>query len=248
MILTMIKRLPALLLLVACVLLVQQHSIEFWRTKAGLDYWQAMHWSVLLEAGSAWLITRRVWWQTIFALCLSLIVITGPLYQVSNELIVTLNAPANTIEIQTKLEALLVTQIEQQANSLETFNKNSETRAGWLGAIKDANTQLATNQEELKAFYESQLVAEEPTWVAAAILAMQAISLVIFQLLIIFTTRSGFAPVRHTRPAAKQQATKAKAQTHSKARKTASRPTTQGKSGLELVKAAAANMRQVRAA
>lgn len=239
MIMTIVKRVPAFALLVACVLLVQQHSIEFWQAKAGLDYWQALHWSILLEAGSAWLITRRVWWQTLFALCLSLIVIAGPLYQVSNELLVTLNAPANAIETQAKLETILLAQVDQQASSLETFNRNSETRAGWLGAIEGANAQLATNQGELKAFYQSQLVAEEPAWVAAAILGMQAISLVIFQLLIIFTTRTSFAPIQSAEVVNKPEAKRASGKAEAPVGK---------RNPLQLVKAAAANMRLVPAA
>ena len=83
-----ILRVPLLPLLILplAITLLQWHSVPFWQAQAG--FWPGLGWSALLELISLWLWFRpgRRWMRPM-AWATTLLLLAGPLYQVSDPLV-----------------------------------------------------------------------------------------------------------------------------------------------------------------
>ncbi|MBL4797619.1 MAG: hypothetical protein JKY50_09405 [Oleispira sp.] len=185
---THLPKAPAAILLIAAATLMQIHSIEFWMNQTG-DY-SGILWSLLLEGAALWLWASHNGWKSALGLVASLLVLAGPLYQVSSPAI-TQWQNSNTLPgLQIKQETVLLAEVVSLESSLAQYNDNSASRVGWSGRIDETKADLKTANAELKQFYKAQ---EQPVvmgWQSMAVIAMQAISLVLFQLLIVLTIRS----------------------------------------------------------
>ena len=183
-----LPKVPAAILLIAAATLMQIHSIEFWQSQAG-EY-SGILWSLLLEGAALWLWSSNNGWKSALGLVASLLVLAGPLYQVSEPAIKQWQSSNTLPELQIKQEAVLLAEIASLKSSLAQYNDNSANRVGWSGRIDKTKADLKTANTELKTLYAQQ---EKPTamgWQSISAIAMQAISLVLFQLLIVLTIRS----------------------------------------------------------
>ena len=179
---------PAAILLIAAATLMQVHSIEFWQSQAG-EY-SGVLWSLLLEGAALWLWSSHNGWKSALGLVASLLVLAGPLYQVSAPAVTQWQSSNSLPRLQVKQEAVLLAEIVSLESSLAQYNDNSASRVGWSGRIDKTKADLKTANAELKALYAQQEKPEPLAWQSIAAIGMQVISLVLFQLLIVLTIRS----------------------------------------------------------
>lgn len=174
-------------LLVAAMLLMQIHSIEFWTTYAGAT---GILWSLLLEGAALWLWSARSIGKNGLALVASLLVLAGPLYQVSLPVIDSYRASESGVISNTQTANVLRDEITSLQAALATYNDNSKTRVGWAARIDETQARLTTVQTELKQLLIAQAAPPAMAWQHTAVISMQAIALVIFQLVIVLAIRS----------------------------------------------------------
>ncbi|MFP4182227.1 MAG: hypothetical protein ACLFTX_06490 [Thiohalospira sp.] len=104
----------------------------------------------------------------------------GPVYHVSAPLVEELHQGAHADDTREARIDALDQRIEAQEASLERFLANSEQRAGWLPAIEDARAELA-DARQAKAELMSQAENAGMAWREQAIIVMQAVALMLFQ-------------------------------------------------------------------
>lgn len=183
-------KLPAILLLLGAIVLMQAHAWEFW---SQYDATFGPLWAVMLEGAALWLWSQRSIAKNALALVASVLVLAGPLYQVSAPAIKQYQESKTAPALYAKREQQLLADQQRLADSLARYNANSETRAGWLSAISGAQAELTAVNDQLKALYSEQ--AQPMAWQALAVVAMQATALLIFQLLIVLCIRAITEPV-----------------------------------------------------
>lgn len=183
----LLPKLPAALLLIGAVVLMQKHAWEFW---SQYDATFGPLWAVMLEGAALWLWSQRSIAKNALALVASLLVLAGPLYQVSAPAIQQYQQSTTAPALYAKREQQLLADQQRLTDSLARYNANSETRAGWLGAITGTQAELTAVNDQLTALYAEQAQAQPMTWQALAVIAMQATALLIFQLLIVLCIRA----------------------------------------------------------
>lgn len=198
----------AAVILIGCTAVIQYHAIQFWVSQ--VDPVTGWAWSILLEAVALWL-----WWRRgairALALLASLLVMAGPVYHVSAPLVEELHQGAHADETREARLATLDQRIQAQESALERFLANSENRAGWLPAIQDAREDLA-DARQAKAELMSEAENAGMAWREQAIIAMQALALVLFQVVGVLAVtrlsqlRGGDARPRTTAPARGEKA------------------------------------------
>lgn len=167
-----------LLVLAGAIALLQVHAIQFWTEFIGPMGWA---WAVLLEVVALWLWYQRQLARRMLAMVASVLTLTGPVYMVCEPLIEEWQSSSHVDagrELRIERLTLEASRLEE---SIETFRANSEARAGWLEPIQDAQTRLAEVDSQL-----ATLVAAPPAvtsnWRQQAVIGMQAVALLIFQL------------------------------------------------------------------
>lgn len=184
---TLFKKVPAALLLIGGVSIMQIHAIEFWNRYAG-DY--GVLWSVMLEGAALWLWSQHSMPKSLLAFIASALVLAGPLYEVSAPAIAQYQVAQSAPGLAAKREQQLLTDQQRLTESLATYNANSETRAGWLTAISGTQAELSAVNDRLNALYAEQSEASPMAWQAVVAVVMQALALLIFQTLIVLCIRS----------------------------------------------------------
>src|SRR5690606_29829442 len=101
-------------------------------------------WAVMLEGAALWLWSQRSIAKNALALVASLLVLAGPLYQVSAPAIKQYQESKTAPALYEKREQQLLADQQRLTESLARYNANSETRAGWLGAISGTQDELTT--------------------------------------------------------------------------------------------------------
>ncbi|WP_428242993.1 hypothetical protein [Gynuella sp.] len=188
----LLKRLPALMLLIGAITIMQSHAIEFWSQYTGK---LGVVWSLMLEGAALWLWAQRSISRNLMALVASALVLTGPLYQVSAPAIAQWQQSTAQPELLHKREQQLQDQRATLTANLATYNANSESRIGWAGRIDDANQALASVNDQLHALYAEQAHTTPMPWQSLAVIVMQALALMLFQILIVLCIRAITAPV-----------------------------------------------------
>lgn len=186
-----LHKLPALLLLIGAVVLMQKHAWGFW---CQYDPTFGPLWAMMLEGAALWLWSQRSIAKNALALLASLLVLAGPLYQVSAPALEQYQKSSAAPLVFAKREAGLLAQRDSLSASLATYNGNSQSRVGWAARIDAMNTELTRVNADLNALYVQQQQPLNMPWQALAVVAMQAIALVIFQLLIVLCIRALTAP------------------------------------------------------
>lgn len=184
---TFSRKLPALLLLAGAIVLMQKHAWEFWKEFDADFYWL---WAVMLEGAALWLWSQRNAWKNAIAFLATLMVLAGPLYQVSKPAIEMLHKAETESGLLAERKAELKADKTQLTADLATYNENSLHRAGWAGLITATKADLKAVNTELNALSKAQGKPVPMQWQALAVIAMQAIAMVIFQMVIVFSIRS----------------------------------------------------------
>ncbi len=138
-----------LLILPLAVGLLQWHSIAFWQARVGL--WVGAGWSVLLELISLWLWFRpgHRWWRPM-AMVATLLLLAGPLHQVSDPLVRDLANLRDADPALASQVTVLQGQIAEAKQSLDRYQTLSLAgRFGWQGKIDEVETRLAAFRASL---------------------------------------------------------------------------------------------------
>ncbi len=173
-----IEMVPPLLVLAGAIALLQVHAIQFWTEFVGPMGWA---WAVLLEVVALWLWYQRQLARRMLAMVASVLTLTGPIYMVCEPLVdewLSASHVDASRELRIERLALEASRLEE---SIEAFRANSEARAGWLEPIQVAQARLAEVDSQLATLVAAP-PAEACTWRQQALIGMQAVALLIFQL------------------------------------------------------------------
>ena len=169
------KKIPALLLLIGAVVLLQTHSIKWWSQYDAQTGWL---WAVVIEAGAIWLWSANNWLRNIIAACATALALIAPLHELASPVLEQQQAatqaadslPARTEAAQARVESLEA--------SLAQYNANSEYRAGWHGLIVSTQEQLSAARSELANLQAEQTTPVPDTLSTYLPIAMQMIAMV----------------------------------------------------------------------
>lgn len=162
---TQVKCWPSILVIVGSAILMQWHSIGFWIDQTGLI---GLAWSLAIEGVALWF-----WWQrkTLLAVTASLLLIAGPLHELSSPLLEELQ---NGDHRQQLIE-INQTEINQLTASIEQYQNNSAARIGWSGRIDRTQKALDNARKQIKALMSQD--TGSLAWRSQAIIAVQVLVL-----------------------------------------------------------------------
>lgn len=182
------RNITALILLVAAIGLMQYHAILFWSEH--VDRATGWAWSLLLEGAALWLWSSRHAAQRALALVATVLVLAGPLYQVSAPLIAEWQATDRSAVANVERRAALAAEITSLETALNAYLKNSAARVGWAQRIDATQARLDTARSELTAVIAAAAEPVRMSWQRQAVIAMQAIALVLFQIMGVIAIRT----------------------------------------------------------
>lgn len=200
---TLIAITPAAILAL-CVGLLQWHSLRFWGEAIGPTGYP---WSVALEMVSLWgwvmVAGRRaaVRWITVATLATALL-LAGPLYRLADPIVQAWSSSASAehaaaVELRSIEQAIAETQA-----GLTSYRDIAKTRIGWQGKIDEMESTLKAlrgRKVQISAGDRPSIGNGEPgssirmNWQAQAVLAMQAASVLVFQVAIVMLIPVVFA-------------------------------------------------------
>lgn len=181
-------------ILFLCISLLQWHSLRFWAEAIGPSGYP---WSVASEIISLWLWFKPgKRWIRPLAWATTLLLLTGPLYRVTDPLIQEALLKEN-LSVAISVEKQLLDQaISEKQEELRSFLVIAQTRVGWQGKINEAQAALEMKRERLTELFAN---GHTPThteaignisrlsWQRRAIIIMQLLSILIFQATIILS-------------------------------------------------------------
>ena len=182
-----------LLILPLAIALLQWHSVPFWQAQAGT--WPGLGWSALLELISLWLWFRpgRRWLRPL-AWATTLLLLAGPLYQVSDPLVREIVALRQVDGAYSAQIAAVEAEVAEAGRSLDRYQRLSlNGRFGWQGHIDQAQATLSARRAALQTFRAAQAEAETAArlnWRRVGKVGGQLLSLVIFQAAILLAIRA----------------------------------------------------------
>ena len=161
----------ASLMVICSMVLMQIHSIEFWRDKAGASGWA---WSIGLEVSMLWFWYENKRRLQIFKYLAAFLLIAGPWYQITAPTFEDLNS---VTVIQADIEMVQDT-VMQLSISLDRYEERSDKRSGWAGRIDKTHTKLEKARSQLSNLRAKGAKKEAP-WRSRAVAGMQAAALFI---------------------------------------------------------------------
>lgn len=182
------RNITALILLVAAIGLMQYHAILFWSEH--VDQATGWAWSLLLEGAALWLWSSRHMAQRALALVATVLVLAGPLYQVSAPLIAEWQATDRGAVANVERRAALAAEITSLETALNAYLNNSATRQGWAQRIDATQARLDTARSELQGVIAAAAEPVRLSWQRQAVIGMQAIALVLFQIMGVIAIRT----------------------------------------------------------
>ena len=194
-----IVKIPAFLLLIGAVALLQTHSIKWWSQYDAHTGWL---WAIVIEAGAIWLWSANNWLRNFIAVCATALALIAPVHQLASPVLKqqqTAMQASNTLPARTEAAQA---RVESLAASLAQYNANSEYRAGWHGLIVSTQTQLAQAQQTLADLQVKQSEPMPDSLDVYLPIAMQMVAMILLQCLVILTTRSLFTTQRRSLSAA----------------------------------------------
>lgn len=170
------------LVLAGCIGILQWHGIQFWA--AHVSHATGWAWSLMLEGAGLWL-----WWtgRRALGVCASALLLIGPLYVVSVPLLADLGRAEHADSARERLIPAAEARISSLERELEAFLSNSGKRAGWLPPIEAAQSRLDAARADLGRLYVERPEAGGLGWRTRAVIVLQAIALVLFQISAIFS-------------------------------------------------------------
>lgn len=159
-----------LLLIIAAASMMQYHSIEFWIDQVGLP---GVGWSLMLEATLIWF-----WWNkhSILAVFTSIILIAGPQYQLTQKAVDVIENQER-ITLQNNVDQIEKVRLQE---SLKTYERNSENRAGWLPKINRIQEQIDAISKRTRI--RNQQISDFDSARSIAIAAAQSLTLVMIMI------------------------------------------------------------------
>lgn len=167
-------------LLAGCILLLQYHAIQFWTTQAGSS---GAGWSLLLEGAGLWLWLSPSLPRRVLGGAVTLLLLAGPLYQVSAPLIEMGHRTEHTATAGVERSRDLVGEIKTLEAALAGYLTISQTRAGWSARIDSTQARLDRLRSEQATLSAARAEApQHQPWQRTAVILMEALAIVIFQL------------------------------------------------------------------
>ncbi len=204
-----IRPLATLLLLAGCIGLLQYHSIQFWVEHAGSGSLIGAAWSLLLEGAALWLWSDRRPARRLLGGLATLLLLAGPLYQVSAPLLEDAGRAGRQAEAAGERRRDLAGEIQTLDAALAVYLANSASRQGWVARIDHTQARLEQlRAEQAKITAERADAPQQRPWQQVAVIGMEALAIVIFQLVAVLAIgelrerreieggRSGFNPTR----------------------------------------------------
>jgi hypothetical protein len=182
-----------LLILPLAITLLQWHSVPFWQAQVG--WWPGLGWSALLELISLWLWFRpgRRWLRPL-AWATTLLLLGGPLYQVSDPLVQEIVALRQADGAFSAQIVAIQAEAAEAERSLDRYQRLSlDGRFGWQGHIDQAQATLAARRADLETLRAARTEAETAArlnWRRVGKVGGQLLSLVIFQTAILLAIRA----------------------------------------------------------
>lgn len=155
------------LIIITAAALMQWHSIQFWINQVGLS---GIGWSIMLETVVIW-----YWWnnRTILALIASLLLVAGPMVEITKPAIDEIKSQQRYQTLNTMDEA----DILRLEKSLKTYEKNSELRIGWSSRIDRTQNRINENFDRIRD--RSEQKSDFDLILSTAIAVAQALALLV---------------------------------------------------------------------
>lgn len=173
------KKLLTIALLAGCIGLLQVHSIQFWN--ANVDATTGAACSILLEGAALMLWSSARWPRRALGAVATVLLLAGPLYQVSAPLVHEWHANERGGVANAERRAALEAEIASLDAALSTYLANSSQRVGWAERIDRTQASLDARRAELRTLIADQAAPKRMTWQAQAVIAMQALALMLLQ-------------------------------------------------------------------
>ena len=188
------KNVPALVLLIGAVVLLQNHAMNWW-----MQYDQATGWlwSLVIEAGAIWLWSAKNGLRNGIAVFATALALIAPLYDLAEPVLDqqrSAEQATTTLPQRTQAARERIASLEA---SLAMYNANSQTRAGWYELIANTQQQLTQARDNLAHLQNESATAAPAALSLYLPLAMQMLALCILQCLVVLTTRTLFS---HSKP------------------------------------------------
>jgi len=127
----------------------------------------------------------------LLGLIASTLLLAGPLYQVGMPLAQELGASNEADVARARTIGLLEGRVASLKRQLSTYLDNSRSRSGWLPAITETERALKEAEADLRALYAApRETAPHLGTVRRAVIAMQAVALLLFQVTNILALRT----------------------------------------------------------
>ncbi len=180
-----------LILLAGCIGLLQYHGIQFWTER--VDPATGWAWSLLLEAAALWLWYSRRRGLWVLGLVATSLTLAGPLHHVASPLFRDMAAADTVASAAPASVATLEAAIATDEEALRGFLAAAEKRSGWQSSIERTQAALDAKRTDLRKLLAQQQQAHQVAalaWQQEAIITMQAVALVLFQLVAVLATRT----------------------------------------------------------
>jgi hypothetical protein len=162
----------AVLMIICSTVLMQWHSIDFWRETTG--DWSGAAWSIGLEAAMLWFWFEGRRWSWLIKYIAALLLVAGPWYQITGPTVESLYRFTVT---QAKIETAQE-RVAQLSASLIRYETNSAGRTGWARRIDKTQTRLDEARER-RASLQTQVAEYGAEWRGYAVVGMQALALLV---------------------------------------------------------------------
>lgn len=160
--------------------LIQYHSIGFWSDH--VSHAIGWFWSVTIEAAGLWLWYRPGLPSRVLGLVASMLLLSGPLYQIAAPAIASSDMEQARAEASAQYAQRLRTELAQDAQLVRTYAQNSQHRQGWLPAIQDLQQRMDTARARLDTLGADQAKSfANATFEVYALVLLQALGLVLIQ-------------------------------------------------------------------
>lgn len=186
----MIRKLPAVLILIAAIVLMQSHAITWWTQHDAATGWL---WAIAIEAGAVWLWSRRGAITTGMAIIATTLALIAPLADLAAPVLEQQRGSTQAADTLPQRTATTEARIATLEASLDQYLSNSEYRSGWHSLIVSTEQQLTAARANLASLQNEQRTPAPATLTVWLPLLMQMAAVCLLQCLVVLTTRVVFA-------------------------------------------------------
>lgn len=191
----MIRKLPAALILIAAIILMQSHAITWWTQHDAATGWL---WAIAIEAGAVWLWSRRGGIATGMAIIATTLALVAPLADLAAPVLEQQRSSTLAADTLPQRTAATEARIATLEASLAQYLSNSEYRSGWHSLIVSTEQQLTAARTNLASLQSEQRTPAPTTQAVWLPLLMQMAAVCLLQCLIVMTTRTLTRPAPKT--------------------------------------------------